>query len=355
MTNFCLNNFKVKGISTVIPKEEKSLLDEKNLYGGDERKIKRVINSSGFLKRKIADKDVLASDLCYQAAEDLISNLKVKREEIDALIFLSYTPDYIMPATSYVLHKRLNLSQNCICMDIPQACSGYVIGLFQAGMLINSGCKNVLLLVGDCFSKFTDMFNNNTAPVFGDAGSATFVEYNENASKSYFSINSSGEKYDALICKNGGFRNIPHKTDFYENENFKYESSMNGGEIFDFTMINIAPSIKNLLAYSNHKIEDFDQFFFHQANRFILTNIASKLNIPIDKISTETLTNFGNQCGASIPCTISNIYNQEILKQNKCLLSGFGAGLSWANVIIDLNLEYCSTLNFYNKGDKHGG
>ena len=120
----------------------------------------------------------------YAINLQLSKNLNIDKSDIDALLFMSYTPDYLMPATSYILHKRLNLSNNCICMDIPQACSGYEIGLYQASMLINSGCKKVLLLVGDSFSKFTDMFNNNTAPVFGDAGSATLIEYDENAENS---------------------------------------------------------------------------------------------------------------------------------------------------------------------------
>lgn len=350
MPNFTLENIKFKGISTVVPEQEFSLRDDKDLYDGNEKKINRVIKSSGFLKRRIAPKDVLTSDLCYQAAEDLITNLNINKNEIEALLFISYTPEYLMPATSYILHKKLGLSTNCICMDIPQACSGYIIGLFQAGMLINSGCKKVLLLVGDTFSKFTDMFINHTAPIFGDAGSATLIEYDKNASKSYFSINSDGSNYDALICKNGGFRNIPTKDKFYDNENFKYEANMDGGRIFEFTMNNISPSILDLFEYSNKKIEDIDLFLFHQANKFILENIARQLGVSTDMISTETLTNYGNQCGASIPCTISNIY-KNILSSNEktCLLSGFGVGLSWANAIINISNIYCSTLNIYER------
>ena len=240
MVAFAFNNVSIKGISTVVPEKELILTDDKSLYDGDEKKIKRVINSSGFLKRRVTDENVMTSDLCFAAAEDLIKNLNVNKEEIDALLFISYTPDYLMPATSYVLHKKLGLSQNCVVMDIPQACSGYVLGLYQASMLINSGCKKVLLLVGDSFSKFSDMFINHTAPVFGDAGSATLVEYDENAKKSYFMINSDGENYDALICENGAFKNPSKQTDFYPDGNYKYNSRMDGGRIFDFTMQNIA-------------------------------------------------------------------------------------------------------------------
>lgn len=350
MTTFSLKNFKISGISSVIPQEEKIITDDKLLYNGDEKRIKRVIKSSGFLKRRVVDKNTTTADLCFQAAQDLIRNLGTDKNEIDALLFISYTPDYLMPATSYVLHNKLGLSQDCICMDIPQACSGYIIGLLQSGMLINSGCRKVLLLVGDCFSKFSDMFKNHTAPVFGDAGSATILEYDKKAEISYFSINSEGKGYDALICKNGGFRNIPRKEDFYEDEGYKYEAFMDGGRIFEFTMDYIAPSIEKLLKFSKFSIQDIDNFVFHQANKFILENIARKLNIDAMKISTETLTNYGNQCGASIPCTISNTLFDKISKnKSRVLMSGFGVGLSWANAILTLDNIYCSKLNLYNK------
>lgn len=348
MVKFAFDGVSVKGISAVVPPKEILLTDDKELYNGDKKRIKRLIDSSGFLKRRVAAEDVLTSDLCLQAAEDLISNLKIDRNEIDALFFISYTPDYLMPATSYVLHKKLGLSHYCVVMDIPQACSGFVIGLCQASMFINSGCRKVLLLVGDTFSKFTDMFKDHTAPVFGDAGTATLIEYDETAGRSYFNIMSDGSNYDALICSNGGFRNIPKKEDFYENGKYIYDSKMNGGRIFDFTMSSIAPSIEELLSFADLKVTDIDKFIFHQANKFIIENLARKLKIPFENISAETLTDYGNQCGASIPCTIANVYSSDVSRNNlKCLMSGFGVGLSWANAIIDLNRIYCSGILEY--------
>lgn len=345
MVKYAFQNVKIKGISSVIPKRELCLLDDPLLYNGDQKRINRVVKSSGFLKRRVTEERVMTSDLCLKAAEDLLSNLAVNRSEIDALLFVSYTPDYLMPATSYVLHNKLGLSQNCICMDIPQACSGYVMGLYQASMLINSGCKKVLLLVGDSFSKFTDMFIDHTAPVFGDAGTATLVEYDQAAEKSYFMINSDGTNYDALICANGGFRNVPKKDDFYDSQEYMYKAKMDGGRVFDFTMANIAPSIDELFEFSKISKDEIEHFIFHQANKFILQNIAIKLGVSADKISTETLTNYGNQCGASIPCTISNVYREDLsTNKRKCLLSGFGVGLSWASAILDLDNIYCSNL-----------
>lgn len=349
MVTSSFKNVKISGISTVVPTRECCILDDENLYNGNRKKIDRIINSSGFYNRRVADKDVMTSDMCLQAANDLIEKLKINRSSIDAILFLSYTPDYLMPATAYVLHKKLELSQNCLCMDIPQACSGYILGLFQASMLLNSGYKKVLLLVGDSFSKFSDMFRDHTAPVFGDAGTATILEYDESAKTIYFNINSDGSGYDSLICRNGGFRNIPTQGKFYQNGDFEYQAKMNGAEIFDFTMNNIAPSLKKLLEFSSQDKDDFDYYIFHQANKFILQNIARQLEIDENKMPIKTLSQFGNQCGASIPCTISDQLKNNI-QSKKVLMSGFGAGLSWASAIVCFNENmYCSKINEYVK------
>lgn len=192
------------------------------------------------------------------------------------------------------------------------------------------------------------MFKNNTAPVFGDAGSATLIEYDQKAEKIYFNINSDGSQYDSLICENGGFRNPVSIENFYEDGNYKYNSRMDGGRIFDFTINNVAPNIEELLKYANIQIDNINEFVFHQANKFILENIARKLNINPERISTETLTNYGNQCGASIPCAISNTLRNEVSAKNSTyLFSGFGVGLSWASAIVNLDNIYCSKLNEY--------
>lgn len=343
-----LKNCKIRGVSCVIPKKSVSLYDEQNLYGGNQKKIRRVVESSGFLNRRIADSRVTTGDLCFRAAEDLIEKLKIERSSIDALVFVSYTADYIMPATSYVLHNRLRLSEDCICMDMPQACSGYEIALYQAGMLVNNGCRNVLLCVGDTFSKFTDMFRNGTAPVFGDAGTATLVSYTENARSWYFTAHTDSSGYDALICRNGGFRSPLGKNDFYEDGSAKFLAEMDGGRVFDFTMKRISDSILETLEYSGEQSEKIDCFVLHQANKMILQNIAANLKLPSEKIPIGTMTEFGNQCGASIPCTFSYLLREKLQKgRNRVLLSGFGVGLSWANCIVDLDTIYCSELIEY--------
>lgn len=345
-----LKNTKITAIAAVVPPTEKSLLEDPDLYFGDQKKIDRIVRSSGFLYRRIADNDVTTADLCEQAANSLFAETKIERSDIDAILFISYTPDYLMPATAYILHNKLGLSSSCLAMDIPQACSGYLFGLYQAGLLINNGCKKVLLLVGDCFSKFSDMFSNHSAPVFGDAGSATLLEYDDKAEDMYFNFSTYSDDYDALICEKGGFRNPPQRENFYENGGYKYCSKMDGGRIFEFTIQKVAPAIKELFSLSKKNKSDIDYFVFHQANRFIIENIANQLDVDLDKVPVSTLTKYGNQCGASIPCAIIDNLSSVVSKQKlHLLLSGFGVGLSIANALVSTDGIYCSEIKNFSK------
>ncbi len=348
MPTSVLGHTRIEGISVVVPPKEMCLLDEPHLYNGNTKKIERVIHSSGFYKRRVAEKNILTSDLCLQASHDLLAHTGCKKEQIDALIFISYTPDYLMPATGYILHRELGLSKNCLVMDMPQACSGYVLGLFQASMLLNSGYKNVLLLVGDTFSKFTDMFLDNTAPVFGDAGSATLLTYSPNANPFYYHIQSDGKGAASIMCENGAFRHPPTLESFYEDGSYMYKAKMHGGEVFDFTMGEVAQSIRQTLDFANIPSTVPDYYILHQANKSILQNIARQLGIEESKMPMDTLTQYGNQCGASIPGAVADALQAEVSAKKLCLLlSGFGTGLSLASAVVETDHIYCSGIQNY--------
>src|SRR5574344_603648 len=172
MLNLKIKNVSIKGISTVVPKTELNLEEDDTLYEGNKKRLRRVMSSTGFHYRRVADDKTTSSDLCKKAAESLFGEVNYKKEKIEALIFVTQTPDYHIPATACILQDRLGLSQNTATFDVNQGCAGYVYGLWLASSLISGGVKKVLLLVGDTSSKYTDMFKDGSAPIFGDAGTA---------------------------------------------------------------------------------------------------------------------------------------------------------------------------------------
>lgn len=352
-----LKNCKISGIVTVVPQIEKSIDDEIALYGGNEKQIQRIKKAVGLDKRRVTDKDTTSVDLCYQASIKLIEGLCINKTEIDGLIFVTQTPDHFQPSNAAIMHGRLGLEKICASFDINLGCSGYVYGLWMAHMMIASGtCKKVLLLAGDTISKYVNAKDRTTAPLFGDAGSATLVEKSEQVQPSFFSLHTDGSGHDFIKVPAGGFRcpsNSETATSIEDSEgNWRSQDDlhMNGGEVFNFSIKTEPAAITEILEYSEKIIDEIDFVVFHQANKYIITNIAKRLKLPLEKAPCETVSKYGNQSSASIPCTINDALNKQVAtSQQQLILSGFGVGLSWASAIVNLENIFCPPVSIYNK------
>lgn len=206
-------NINVDVISACLPDKVLSLVE----YAPDlitEKEVKRFVKNTGFSHLAIADDNVTASDLCFEAAENIFKNSAYSKNDIDALVFVSQTPDWYLPATSHYLQHKLGLSDDVLCFDINEGCSGYVQGLYLASVLIQSKqCKKVLLLAGDTISKITDPADRATRLIFGDSGTASIIS-NSGKNCIYFNINTYGSRYKAIITENTRHRSTP--PEFYK-------------------------------------------------------------------------------------------------------------------------------------------
>lgn len=323
-----LKNANIKAIFSTIPQHLVSLESEvSTLYGGDYKKYERIKKSIGLDKRYKTDSHTTTLDLCHKSTQDLLDSKIIKKDEIDAIIFVTQTPDYLQPNNAHLLHYRLDLHTNCACFEVNQGCSGYVYGLFLAYTLLQNGAKHIILCAGDTISKIINPIDSNTAPLFGDAGSATLISYDENAKDSFFSLHSLGNGFMHLIYPNSAFR-------LDDREKFLY---MNGAEVFNFSIDKEPKAIKEILEFAKKDIELVDYIFFHQANAYIISNIARRLNLPLHKAPSNSVSKYGNTSSASIPLAICDKLGLENLNSSlQVILSGFGVGLSWASVLITL-------------------
>ena len=166
----------VKAISCAVPKNRLSLIEyAPNLM--DDKQAKRLAKGTGFSVLRIAPVGMTTADLVAKASESILTD--VENEIIGALVFVSQTPDYDIPATSHILQDRLGLSSECLCIDINEGCSGYVTGLYVSELLAKQLQKPVLLGCGDTISKMTSPDDRATRCIFGDAGTATLVSWEE--------------------------------------------------------------------------------------------------------------------------------------------------------------------------------
>lgn len=351
MANIKIDNIQIKGVVACVPK----IIEENNsLAFFKEGEAERVIASTGIERRHIADKNTTAGDLCYQAAEDLITNIGWNKDEIDCLIFVSQTPDYILPSTSCILQGRLGLKQGCYTIDISYGCPGWVYGLSVISSLMSSGCmKKGLLLVGDTPSKFKSRNDKTAWPLFGDAGTATAIEYNIDAQDLYFTFSTDGSAHKAIMIKDGGARNPVTESSLKEvvyGEGIArrpLDSEMDGIAVFAFGLKRAPESLLELLEFCQMDKEAIDLFLFHQANYFMNEKIRKKLKIPAEKVP-YCLQDFGNTSCATIPLTLAAKCTGVLDgKSKKVVATAFGVGLSWGSVLFNMeSIKYLSLIKY---------
>lgn len=332
MAFFEFSNIKISGIAAAVPKIVVDVSRFSDIFG--EKRTKKIIKSVGVKQYRKTSEHQTASDLCFVAAENLISKLEVNREEIGALIFVAHSTDYRRPATACVLHKRLKLGKECACFDVNLGCSAYVYGLNIAASIMQcSDISKVLLLVGETISKMTNPKDSATVMIFGDGGSATLVEKSEGSSVRGL-LRSDGTGYRKIIAPAGGFRNLraPNTPIEWEDGNIRtlYNTNMDGVGVFNFSMEEVPRAINDFIEYFRLTREEFDVFAFHQANYYLQKQIAKRLNVSLDKMPT-CLDKYGNTSAAAIPLLLCNEYGNSNIDNSsiRVLACGFGVGLSW--------------------------
>lgn len=344
-----ITNVSIKGISACVPSLKE---DNKNLkifqnFGESEK----FIETTGVEYRRIVKKSgICTSDLCYMSSVKLMDELGWKREDIDCLIFVSQTPDYILPATACILQERLKLTNECYALDISLGCSGWVYGLSVIASLISGGTmKKGLLLAGDTTTVTKSPKDKSTYPLFGDAGTATAVEFDCNARPLRFHFGTDGKGYEAIMIPDGGFRNFFNERSFDEKEiepgivRNRLQSILNGPAVFTFGLSRAPKSVNALLEHFGINREDIDYFIFHQANLFMNERIRMKLKIEPEKVP-YSLREYGNTSSASIPLTIVTQFREKQHRYKNLLVCAFGVGLSWASAVLETGDLYCPDL-----------
>lgn len=346
---------QVSGIVTVVPSLEIQIDQEVDLYGGNQKQLDRIKRVIGLDRRRITDTNTTSLDLCFQATKLLLQGLGRSGNEIDGLICVTQTPDHFQPCNAAILHGRLGLSKNCACFDVNLGCSGYVYGLWLAHMMVGSGgCSNVILLAGDTMSKCVNPRDRSTYPLFGDAGSATLIERSSDKREASFCLHTDGDGEEFLKIPAGGFRQKSNEQtgipveDSEGNWRSQNDIFMDGGEVFNFSIRTEPAAISELLRFSGVEVDGIDFFVFHQANRYIISNIARRLKLPMEKVPCDTVAKYGNQSSASIPSTICDSLREKVSSSSQSLvLSGFGVGLSWASALISMDRIYCPPVAEY--------
>ena len=343
MAFFEFKGVRIAGIAAGVPKNVAS-----NLYPSDQDNIsheytpEEYVKTTGVKERRVS-RVLTTADLSYAAAEKLIADLEWNKEDIGALLFVSQTPDYVLPATACILQDRLGLNRECYAVDISLGCSGWVYGLSAAlGLVGENKVDKALVLCGDAKKRFRIEGNQLRDPLFGSAGTATAVEYCKGEASIKFHFGTDGSGFDAIITPDMGSRNPVTNQSFifedYEGKpSCRLMTRMKGMDVFSFGITTAPKSVKKLAEHYGFDYLDADYFIFHQANMKMNNMIAKKLKLPADKVPS-CMYHFGNTSSASIPLTIvSELKGRFEKKSTKFICCGFGVGLSWGTVAFETN------------------
>lgn len=324
---------RIAGLSAGVPKNVMSTVSTTDKYSDDD-----FIKTTGVRQKRYSN-DFTTSDLSFAATEKLIADLGWDKAEVDALVFVTQTPDYILPATSCILQDRLGLKRDCMAFDISLGCSGWVYGLCSLlGLMSGGAIRKALLLAGDARKQAFE----EPDQLFGFAGTATALEYTGKESDCFlFNMGTDGSGYDAIIKQVGGTRNQVTAEDLIpkmcEDGRMRhgFQTRMKGMDVFAFGITTAPKSIKKLAEHFGFDWTSYDYFVFHQANFKMNETIRAKLKLTEEQVP-YSLHDFGNTSSASIPITIVTQLKGKIEnRKTKFIGCGFGVGLSWGTVAFE--------------------
>lgn len=301
----------------------------------------RIAGKVGITSRRIARPDETSADLGFRAAERLLEATGVDRGSVDALVFCTQTPDYVLPTTACVLQDRLRLGTHVAAFDFNQGCSGYVYGLAIAKGFIAGGiARRVLLVTGETYSKLIHPRDRTVRVLFGDAGSATLVDADgPGAAIGAIRLGTDGSGARNLMVPAGGFRQPASPTTRTETTDdigctrTPEHLFMDGPAITTFALQRVPELIAGTLADACLSADEVDRFVFHQANAFMNDRLRARLRIPAEKTPTY-MAEVGNTVVNTIPIVLRE-RGGEFAAGDRVLLAGFGVGYSWGAAMLE--------------------
>lgn len=341
-----LENVRIAGISAAVPRGIQAIADSSY---EDPAARQRFSTVTGIQQRRLCRSDQFFSDLALAAAERLLNDLCWDRSSIDALVVVTQSGDLTYPATACVLQHKLGLSTACAAFDINLGCSGYPYALYAAGRLLRpmEGSR-VLVLVGDAAGKLNPA--SPRPPLFGDAATATALEWSPEAEPIDFSLHTDGSGWHCIMeVKSEGNPPVEASrfhtvTDENGHVHLGFHHQLLGEDVVNFST-RIAPTaVRDIISRSGRTSEEFDFFVFHQANRLINESIRRTLRLDPSKVPS-TLADFGNTSSATIPLTLVAQCGAILReKPSRFVLCGFGVGLSWGTTLCQLGPIACPPL-----------
>ncbi|MGI9036040.1 MAG: beta-ketoacyl-ACP synthase III [Pyrinomonadaceae bacterium] len=323
------NNAGIIGMGHAYPKGVLTNADlEKIVETSDEW----ITTRTGIRQRHKAADDEYTSQFGTLAAKQAIKRAGLKPEDIDLIICATTTPDQIMPSTGALIQAQIGAT-NAAGMDIFAACSGFIYGITIVESMIRTGQIRYALVIGaEILTKYVDYTDRSTCVIFGDgAGAAVLGPVAKGKGILATKIRSDGRYEEQLYCPAGGTKlGTTHETI----DNRMHFFKMRGNELFKVAVRSMAEISVEMLERAGCAIEDIDLVIPHQANQRITDAIASRLNVPEEKVYSN-IAEHGNTSSASIPIALDECIESGKIKEGSLvLMTAFGGGGTLGGTVI---------------------
>ena len=292
-----------------------------------------ITTRTGIKERRVLEKTQAASDLALRASEQALEDAGLAAEDLNAIIVGTCTADYQIPSLACVLEAKLG-AKGVFSFDVNAACAGFLNALSVTDMFIRSGqIRNALVVGTDVLSRFLDWQDRGTCILFGDGAGAAVVGASDDEDRGILSsrLQTDGSYAETLYIRAGGSKK-PATQETVENR--EHTLFMNGKEVFKVAVRSMEEISRQVLDEANLCVDDVSLVVPHQANKRIIDALASRLNIPMEKV-VVTVHKYGNTSAASIPVALDEVRREgRIAAGDIVLLNAFGAGFAWGASVI---------------------
>ena len=290
-----------------------------------------IMTRIGVKERRILNEEGLGTSyMARKAAKQLMQKTGVNPDEIDAVIVCTTTPDYHFPSTASILCDKLGL-KNAFAFDLQAACCGFLYGMEVAASLVVSGRHKKVILVGaDKMSSMVDYTERATCPIFGDGAAAVLLEpTTEDYGIMDSILRTDGKGLPFLHMKAGGSVCTPSYFTVDHKMHYIYQE---GRTVFKYAVSNMSEITATIAEKNGLTKENINWVIPHQANMRIIDAVASRLEVPMEKVMVN-IQRYGNTSAGTLPLCLWD-YEKQLRKGDNLIFTAFGAGFTYGAVYV---------------------
>ena len=290
-----------------------------------------IMTRIGVKERRILNEEGLGTSyMVRKAAKQLMQKTGVNPDEIDAVIVCTTTPDYHFPSTASILCDKLGL-KNAFAFDFQAACCGFLYGMEVAASLVASGRHKKVILVGaDKMSSMVDYTDRATCPIFGDGAAAVLLEpTTEDYGIKDSILRTDGKGLPFLHMKAGGSVCTPSYFTVDHKMHYIYQE---GRTVFKYAVSNMSEITATIAEKNGLTKENINWVIPHQANMRIIDAVASRLEVPMEKVMVN-IQRYGNTSAGTLPLCLWD-YEKQLRKGDNLIFTAFGAGFTYGAVYV---------------------